>query len=362
MADEGCFAGAEWGPVIVRLYHADKTVRQDLAQAVSERNGFVLATQIQGPRNANIEGRLPFKEIIECCGKSLDFIVLIDEGKPEGMWRDPFGELCDRLFREKREAAAATSGWVLIRAGQAMAYFRKALWDPLVDAEEITTFLNRAAPTLFKVYERPKPVGAAPPAPKGPPKPKPKKTPIINPAAPPPPGSTAKTAPIPMIKTPPTPSPAAKPPPPVANAKPAPPTVEFEIPSVVISPDLGAPPVEEKFDTSPGVDEPAGLGDDDNEETTVEAQSPFADRFPPEPGPGAPPPMETSVPDLDPWIVLGIHKGAQFDEVKKAYRALITQYHPDKVAHLAPEFRKLAEERTREINIAYNMLEKELGG
>ena len=68
------------------------------------------------------------------------------------------------------------------------------------------------------------------------------------------------------------------------------------------------------------------------------------------------------MPAIDPWMVLGIHKGAELDEVKKAYRALITQYHPDKVSHLAPEFKKLAEERSREINIAYTMLEKQLGG
>ncbi|HEY3444994.1 MAG TPA: J domain-containing protein [Myxococcales bacterium] len=349
--------------MIVRLYHADKTVRQDLAEAVASRNGFILATQIQGPRNANLEGRPPFKEILECCGKSLDFIVLIDEGKPEGMWRDPFGELCDRLFREKRESAAATSGWVLIRAGQAMAYFRKALWDPQVDAEEITGFLNRAAPTLFKVFERPKPQPAEPPVPKGPPKPKPKKTPIINPAAPPPPGSNAKAAEKVSGSAPkPYPQPPAPKPPPHPGSTAV--TVEFPLPSVVVSPDLGAPPappVADRHDTNPGMGDPPGLGDDDDEETTVEAQSPFL-REAARPEPELPPPLGPSVPDLDPWIVLGIHRGAQFDEVKKAYRALITQYHPDKVAHLAPEFKKLAEERTREINIAYTVLEKELVG
>jgi hypothetical protein len=314
--------------VIVRLYHADKTVRQDLAQAVASRNGFVLATQMQGPRNANVAGRPPFKEIVDCCGNSLDLIVVIDEGKPEGMWRDPFGELCERLFREKREAAAATSGWVLIRAGQAMAFFRKALWDPLVDAEEITTYLNRAAPTLFNVYVRPPPKGTEPPPPPKAAKPKAKKTPVINPAAPPPPGfsQAAKT------------------------------TTEMPLPSVVVGPELSVekpePPI--RHDTDPGVDGPQALGGEDEDEVTMEAESPFAGQPPPPAAPPAPP-------TADPWFVLGIHKGAAFDEVKKAYRALVTQYHPDKVAHLAPEFKRLAEDRTRELNIAYTMLEKELG-
>ena len=40
--------------------------------------------------------------------------------------------------------------------------------------------------------------------------------------------------------------------------------------------------------------------------------------------------------------------------VKSAYRRLIAQYHPDKVATLAPEFRALAEEKSKELNAAYD--------
>lgn len=62
----------------------------------------------------------------------------------------------------------------------------------------------------------------------------------------------------------------------------------------------------------------------------------------------------------DPWKLLGIAPGTPKDEAKKQFRALITQYHPDKVAHLAPEFRELAERRTREILSAWEALEKSL--
>jgi len=80
--------------------------------------------------------------------------------------------------------------------------------------------------------------------------------------------------------------------------------------------------------------------------------------------PAVEPPEPEVVPEeppaLDPYKILGIVPGVAFDEVKKAYRALILQYHPDKVAHLAPEFRALAETRTRDLNAAYEALEKAL--
>lgn len=60
----------------------------------------------------------------------------------------------------------------------------------------------------------------------------------------------------------------------------------------------------------------------------------------------------------DPWGILGIAPGTPKDEAKKAFRALITQYHPDKVSHLAPEFRELADRRTREILEAWEIIEK----
>lgn len=45
---------------------------------------------------------------------------------------------------------------------------------------------------------------------------------------------------------------------------------------------------------------------------------------------------------------------------QKAYRALSMQYHPDKVRHLGEEFQQVAEEKMKEINNAYQFLEKRL--
>lgn len=62
------------------------------------------------------------------------------------------------------------------------------------------------------------------------------------------------------------------------------------------------------------------------------------------------------------YAVLGLEKGADFAEIKKAYRKLSMQYHPDKVGHLGEEFKKVAEEKMKEINVAYGYFEKKFAG
>ncbi|OGQ94059.1 MAG: molecular chaperone DnaJ [Deltaproteobacteria bacterium RIFOXYD12_FULL_57_12] len=56
--------------------------------------------------------------------------------------------------------------------------------------------------------------------------------------------------------------------------------------------------------------------------------------------------------------VLGLESGASFDEIKASYRRLSMQYHPDKVGHLGEEFRKVAEEKMKDLNVAYEYLRK----
>jgi DnaJ like chaperone protein len=59
------------------------------------------------------------------------------------------------------------------------------------------------------------------------------------------------------------------------------------------------------------------------------------------------------------YATLGLEKGADMEEVKKAYRKLSMQYHPDKVGHLGDEFRKVAEGKMKEINQAYDYFKKQ---
>jgi hypothetical protein len=57
-----------------------------------------------------------------------------------------------------------------------------------------------------------------------------------------------------------------------------------------------------------------------------------------------------------PWETLGLPPGATQTEIQTAYREMISQYHPDKVAHLGAELRELASRKSTEINQAYARL------
>jgi DnaJ like chaperone protein len=58
------------------------------------------------------------------------------------------------------------------------------------------------------------------------------------------------------------------------------------------------------------------------------------------------------------YAVLGLETGADFSAIKSAYRKLSMQYHPDKVSHLGDEFKRVAEEKMKEINMAYDFYKK----
>jgi hypothetical protein len=78
-------------------------------------------------------------------------------------------------------------------------------------------------------------------------------------------------------------------------------------------------------------------------------------------------PAATVVIEKDPLIsisedshrILGVKKGASHDEITQAYLAAIKKNHPDKMAGMAPEFIRLAEERTQKINAAYANLKRQ---
>jgi len=71
----------------------------------------------------------------------------------------------------------------------------------------------------------------------------------------------------------------------------------------------------------------------------------------------APPPPSSGGAE-DPYRVLELAPTATEAEIEAAYRRLIAQYHPDRVAGAAEEIRALAETRARAINAAYEQLQR----
>jgi DnaJ-domain-containing protein 1 len=70
---------------------------------------------------------------------------------------------------------------------------------------------------------------------------------------------------------------------------------------------------------------------------------------------GYPEPADSDKPYAmgDCFAVLGVAESASIEEVRKAYKKLMRQTHPDRVYDLSPALRKLAESETKTINAAY---------
>jgi hypothetical protein len=66
---------------------------------------------------------------------------------------------------------------------------------------------------------------------------------------------------------------------------------------------------------------------------------------------------EEDGPDPDsPWRVLGLADNSPWDEVERARRSLLQQYHPDRLGHVSPLVRQLAEDAFKRVSEAYDTL------
>ena len=59
------------------------------------------------------------------------------------------------------------------------------------------------------------------------------------------------------------------------------------------------------------------------------------------------------------YKILGVDRNTSIEEIKKAYRKLAAENHPDKVGYLGEDVRKDAEEKFQKINQAYEQIKKE---
>lgn len=252
------------------LFFSDRQVRDKLFALVDGTRGLLLVKGVRhGKDMTPPHEREPFDTLDASFGHALTTVIVADEGSIEGMWRDPLGDLAERLYpRSKDDAYTAASSYLILENGRPRAIVRKR-----ETPREDLWYIQEALSQLTSRIPAPDPAR----------KPGPRKA-----AAP-----KASRRPPPNDPTPPRGT--------RAYAEP-----EFE----------------------------------------------------PEPEPEFEPPPEP--PAMDPWKVLGIAPGTSKDEARRAFRALVAQYHPDKVAHLAPEFQELAERKTRELLEAWEQLEKSL--
>ena len=59
--------------------------------------------------------------------------------------------------------------------------------------------------------------------------------------------------------------------------------------------------------------------------------------------------------------VLGLSGNISPDDLKRRWRDLSKQYHPDNVQHLGPKLREVAEREMKDINIAYQYFKNKYG-
>ena len=103
------------------------------------------------------------------------------------------------------------------------------------------------------------------------------------------------------------------------------------------------------------------LGVNDHELAALAALKGYGPAGPgPQRGPGARP-SPPGPQRADPYLVLGLERSANERDIKRAYRKLMSQHHPDKLGDVPDELKRRAEERAREINAAYERVKAERG-
>ncbi|HEX7369599.1 MAG TPA: co-chaperone DjlA, partial [Rhodanobacteraceae bacterium] len=63
----------------------------------------------------------------------------------------------------------------------------------------------------------------------------------------------------------------------------------------------------------------------------------------------------------DPYAVLGVSREDDARTIKRAYRKLISEYHPDRLGNMPEDLRRRAEARASEINAAWERIQSERG-
>ena len=92
------------GDVVEVLYFSSKDVTSQLRARVGSADKLLLVTAIrEDGASRPVPEREPFVTLERRFGERVDQVICVDEGTPEGMWRDPMGTLADALFPGDRD-------------------------------------------------------------------------------------------------------------------------------------------------------------------------------------------------------------------------------------------------------------------
>ncbi len=109
------------------LYFSDREVKRKLFERVDSARRPLVVVQVRHGQHARPpQEREPFVTFERRFGDVVDLVIVADEGTTEGMWRDPVGDLADRMYPNDRERAyTAASGYLLLHRGRPLGVVRK---------------------------------------------------------------------------------------------------------------------------------------------------------------------------------------------------------------------------------------------
>jgi hypothetical protein len=75
----------------------------------------------------------------------------------------------------------------------------------------------------------------------------------------------------------------------------------------------------------------------------------------------ATPPPPTAPAGADPYATLGVSESDSDEHIEAAYRRLMSEVHPDRVASAGADIREQAERRSRDANAAWDQIKRQRG-
>jgi tRNA A-37 threonylcarbamoyl transferase component Bud32 len=126
--------------VIHVIYQHDPEVTAKLFELCDRAGKVLLFCGLTVEPGVDVRSRKPLRQFEAQIGDIVDSVAVVDEGKSESMWRDPFREFCQSIFAGHPEAAAAPTNYFFVRGREPLHVTKKKLWAPGEDLKELLKF------------------------------------------------------------------------------------------------------------------------------------------------------------------------------------------------------------------------------